>query len=197
MTSEPSSCVTQPCARARLRCFSIHCALRRRMGVMLGRVRRAVFKTEQMSYAVFKTEQVSYAVFKTEQVLACGADRQTNMQMNQPVWFVEDKKLVSSEEGKKKLQELADPHSQSSQRLTIVHGGDFDKVAAILGAEKAYNQQLYFPLARMQLSICSIISLCSPAFVSYRDVAETTVQSSFEHVDLACLIIARRVIEIA
>jgi len=47
------------------------------------------------------------------------ADRQTNMQMNQPVWFVEDKQLMSNEEGKKKLQEVADANSKSQQRLTI------------------------------------------------------------------------------
>lgn len=55
-------------------------------------------------------------------------DRQTNMQMNQPVWFVEDSKLMASDEGKKKLQEVADANSKSSSRLTILHGGDFDKV---------------------------------------------------------------------
>ncbi len=57
------------------------------------------------------------------------ADRQTNMQMNQPVWFVEDRKLMSNEEGKKKLQEVADANSKSQQRLTIVHGSDFDKAS--------------------------------------------------------------------
>lgn len=58
------------------------------------------------------------------------ADRQTNMHMNQPVWIVEDKALKDSEEGRKKLQQVADDHSKakSSSRLTIVHGGDFDKV---------------------------------------------------------------------
>lgn len=58
------------------------------------------------------------------------ADRQTNMHMNQPVWIVEDKALKNSEEGRKKLQQVADDHSKakSSSRLTIVHGGDFDKV---------------------------------------------------------------------
>ena len=50
--------------------------------------------------------------------------------MNQPVWIVEDKTLKDSEEGRKKLQQVADDHSKakSSSRLTIVHGGDFDKV---------------------------------------------------------------------
>jgi len=57
------------------------------------------------------------------------ADRQTNMQMNQPVWFVEDKQLMSNEEGKKKLQEVADANSKSQQRLTIAHGSDFDKAS--------------------------------------------------------------------
>jgi hypothetical protein len=57
------------------------------------------------------------------------ADRQTNMQMNQPVWFVEDRKLMSNEEGKKKLQEVADANSKSQQRLTIAHGSDFDKAS--------------------------------------------------------------------
>lgn len=57
-------------------------------------------------------------------------DRQTNMQMNQPVWFVEDRKLMKNEEGKKKLQEVADANSKSSSRLTIVHGADFDKIKA-------------------------------------------------------------------
>ena len=51
------------------------------------------------------------------------------MQMNQPVWFVEDRKLMSNEEGKKKLQEVADANSKSQQRLTIVHGSDFDKAS--------------------------------------------------------------------
>ena len=55
------------------------------------------------------------------------ADRQTNMQMNQPVWFVEDRKLMTNDEGKKKLQEVADANSKSQSRLTIVHGADFDK----------------------------------------------------------------------
>lgn len=52
------------------------------------------------------------------------------MHMNQPVWIVEDKALKDSEEGRKKLQQVADDHSKakSSSRLTIVHGGDFDKV---------------------------------------------------------------------
>ena len=51
------------------------------------------------------------------------------MQMNQPVWFVEDKQLMSNEEGKKKLQEVADANSKSQQRLTIAHGSDFDKAS--------------------------------------------------------------------
>lgn len=49
------------------------------------------------------------------------------MQMNQPVWFVEDRKLMTNDEGKKKLQEVADANSKSQSRLTIVHGADFDK----------------------------------------------------------------------
>lgn len=55
------------------------------------------------------------------------ADRQTNMQMNQPIWFVEDRKLMTNDEGKKKLQEVADANSKSQSRLTIVHGAEFDK----------------------------------------------------------------------
>lgn len=51
------------------------------------------------------------------------------MQMNQPVWFVEDRKLMTNEEGKKKLQEVADANSKSQQRLTIVHGSDFNKAS--------------------------------------------------------------------
>ena len=51
------------------------------------------------------------------------------MQMNQPVWFVEDSKLMSTDEGKKKFQEVADANSKSSSRLTILHGGDFDKAS--------------------------------------------------------------------
>ena len=52
------------------------------------------------------------------------------MHMNQPVWIVEDKTLKESEEGRKKLQQVADDHSKakSSSRLTIVHGDDFSKV---------------------------------------------------------------------
>lgn len=51
------------------------------------------------------------------------------MQMNQPVWFIEDSKLMTNDEGKKKVQEVADANSKSSSRLTIVHGADFDKVS--------------------------------------------------------------------
>lgn len=53
------------------------------------------------------------------------------MHMNQPVWIVEDKALKDSEEGRKQLQQVADDHSKakSSSRLTIVHGGDFNKVS--------------------------------------------------------------------
>ena len=54
------------------------------------------------------------------------------MQMNQPVWFVEDSKLMASDEGKKKLQEVADANSKSSSRLTILHGGDFDKASSCI-----------------------------------------------------------------
>lgn len=52
------------------------------------------------------------------------------MHMNQPVWVVEDRELKNSEEGRKKLQQVADDHAKakSSSRLTIVHGEDFDKV---------------------------------------------------------------------
>ncbi|KAL3139352.1 Cu-binding protein [Trebouxia sp. C0009 RCD-2024] len=57
-------------------------------------------------------------------------DRQSNMQMNKPVWIVEDKALKESEEGRKKLQQVADDHDKpnTASRLTIVHGGDFDKI---------------------------------------------------------------------
>lgn len=52
------------------------------------------------------------------------------MQMNKPVWIVEDKALKDSEEGRKKLQQVADDHDKpnTASRLTIVHGEDFDKV---------------------------------------------------------------------
>lgn len=77
------------------------------------------------------------------------ADRQTNMQMNQPVWFVEDRKLMSNEEGKKKLQEVADANSKSQQRLTIVHGSDFDKASR--GMSVSHQLLLQCPYERQIL----------------------------------------------
>lgn len=73
------------------------------------------------------TDHALQGLHKMQEIVA-EQDRQTNMQMNQPVWFVEDRKLMTNDEGKKKLQEVADANSKSQSRLTIVHGADFDKV---------------------------------------------------------------------
>ncbi|KAL0042838.1 hypothetical protein WJX79_001182 [Trebouxia sp. C0005] len=73
------------------------------------------------------TDHALQGLHKMQEIIA-EQDRQTNMQMNQPVWFVEDRKLMTNEEGKKKLQEVADANSKSQQRLTIVHGSDFNKI---------------------------------------------------------------------
>ena len=61
------------------------------------------------------------------------------MQMNKPVWIVEDKALKDSEEGRKKLQQVADDHDKpnTASRLTIVHGEDFDKVIAQRSCNRA------------------------------------------------------------
>lgn len=69
------------------------------------------------------------------------ADRQSNMQMNKPVWIVEDKALKESEEGRKKLQQVADDHDKpnTASRLTIVHGGDFDKVTMHTAVPTVYR----------------------------------------------------------
>ncbi|KAA6421823.1 MAG: SCO1 mitochondrial [Trebouxia sp. A1-2] len=65
------------------------------------------------------TDHALQGLHKMQEIIA-EQDRQTNMQMNQPVWFVEDRKLMTNEEGKKKLQEVADANSKSQQRLTII-----------------------------------------------------------------------------
>ena len=59
-------------------------------------------------------------------VLLCTADRQSNMQMNKPIWVVEDRELMKSPEGRRKLQDTANDH----KRLLVIHGADFDKVSA-------------------------------------------------------------------
>ena len=46
------------------------------------------------------------------------------MQMNKPVWIVEDTELIKSPEGRRKLQDTANDH----KRLLIIHGADFGKV---------------------------------------------------------------------
>lgn len=46
------------------------------------------------------------------------------MQMNKPIWIVEDTELMKSAEGRRKLQDTADGH----KRLLILHGQDFGKV---------------------------------------------------------------------
>lgn len=82
------------------------------------------------------------------------------MHMNQPVWIVEDKALKDSEEGRKKLQEVADDHSKakSSSRLTIVHGADFDKVTvqSVLWGSKVYLRANMFMLSTDHFCICFV-----------------------------------------
>ena len=46
------------------------------------------------------------------------------MQMNKPIWIVEDTELIKSPEGRRKLQDTANDH----KRLLIIHGADFGKV---------------------------------------------------------------------
>lgn len=55
------------------------------------------------------------------------ADRQCNMQMNKPLWIVEDTELMKSPEGRRKLQDAANDHV----RLQIIHGADFGKVSML------------------------------------------------------------------
>lgn len=80
------------------------------------------------------------------------ADRQSNMQMNKPVWIVEDKALKESEEGRKKLQQVADDHDKpnTASRLTIVHGGDFDKVTIHTAFPWCLSYSLLAPLQQRQ-----------------------------------------------
>lgn len=49
------------------------------------------------------------------------------MQMNKPIWIVEDTELMKSPEGRRKLQDTVDGH----KRLLILHGPDFGKVPAV------------------------------------------------------------------
>ena len=55
------------------------------------------------------------------------ADRQCNMQMNKPLWIVEDTELIKSPEGRRKLQDVANDHV----RLQVIHGADFGKVGML------------------------------------------------------------------
>ena len=57
--------------------------------------------------------------------VSCHADKQCNMQMNKPVWVVEDAELIKSPEGRQKLQDTVTDNT----RLNIFHGADFGKVS--------------------------------------------------------------------